>query len=223
MSLKLSNLYELVREWRKGKIQKPAHQRDPRWPHSMIRRWAEGTADETQPRGLITLYTVGDSDTVYVNDGLSRIMASVAIADDPKAYGFSDDSAGIDALRRAVIAVQVCEYENHTDAMGGLQLLNTGTTLTGKEYAHGFVAYMPRFESVWKAQLDHFHSRIDGIASHIGKASRKGSKVEQGHKYIRHNYTLLTRMITNERRLVSYGDIAIWPPKRLPPRPTTAH
>lgn len=133
------SLYEIIWEFKNGKIIKPEFQRDPCWPDVKIKSWWKTLLDGSAIGVIVTYQLQGGSPT-YLADGMQRISATIKGLDFPEDYKFPFGTEQAEEICRSfTITVQHRIYRDHFHAMEAFHRLNNGLGLTPLEYYAGLL------------------------------------------------------------------------------------
>jgi hypothetical protein len=190
----VKSLMGLVNNLKSGAIVFAPHQREFIWDRVKISGWCQtlisATSSDTsaRPTGFFVTYQLTEGDTVYLNDGLQRLMSTVLFLNDPRSYGISKEKAA-EIVEAFEMPVQHRIYRSHEEAMIAFQLINYATPLTNYEFCAGFLGDLENSTTNWRPTLKEFNDFLNTHFQTHGYA-RTLSR-DQQHLKIRHNYLLL--------------------------------
>jgi len=199
----VTNLYEIVSQYRRKLLIKPLHQRDQVWDDDKQRHWVDRLRSDKKIVGCLLTYQLNDGrpSPIFLNDGLQRTLATLKYLDHPELFG--DDVETSEAYCRAcMMPIQHRHYESHDDALIDFQLVNLGTHLTPYEFNNGILAYMD--SHVWRDLLQKLHDLLAITSERITQSRYKKTRHIQ-HKYYRHDYGLFYRLMTSDKHVSSYN------------------
>ena len=191
-------LYDVVMEFERKMLLKPAHQREFVWERTKVQAWIDRLAIATQdwarkPVGAIVTYQINDGKPSprFINDGSQRIMATARVLQDPASYGYTYEQVE-EILRAISIPVQHRWYKNEDDALVDFQLLNMGTSLTPREMCKGILTNHPAYHDVWARLFQRVHETMQSLPGGLIRNSRNGNR-ELSHRFQRHDLSLIVR------------------------------
>jgi len=191
-------LFDVVMEFERKMLLKPAHQREFVWERTKVQAWIDRLAIATQdwarkPVGAIVTYQINDGKPSprFINDGSQRIMATARVLQDPASYGYTYEQVE-EILRAISIPVQHRWYKNEDDALVDFQLLNMGTSLTPREMCKGILTNHPAYRDVWGKLFQRVHETMQSLPGGLIRNSRNGNR-ELSHRFERHDLSLIVR------------------------------
>lgn len=133
-----ASLYDLVMQYKRGKLMVPAFQRNYVWSSKKAARWMD-TVRARQSTGVFVTYRLNDnSREKFLSDGLQRITATIRAIDDPQSLGIGDNSETVaEWVQDYHVNIFEHTYNSHGDALRVFQNINLGTGLTSLEYFKG--------------------------------------------------------------------------------------
>ncbi len=206
-------LFDVVMEFERKMLLKPAHQREFVWESAKVQAWIDRLAIATQdwarkPVGAIVTYQINDGKPSprFINDGSQRIMATARVLQDPASYGYTYEQVE-EILRAISIPVQHRWYKNEDDALVDFQLLNMGTSLTPREMCKGILTNHPAYRDVWNGLFQRVHEAMQSLSGGLIRNNRNENR-ELNHKFERHDLSLIVRWfadgtLTDHREVAS--------------------
>lgn len=198
----------------------PEHQRERAWDDASINDYYENlimfyNEGGGQMAGTVQIYNYkGESDVIYVNDGLQRTYFSLKhIYDNLRRKDkfkkmFSDGKSPDfrDLMQEIKVEVQRVEYENIEDAIEGFVGANKGTLTTPFELGKTiFCQELPDFSSFWKGHVNKIHVIIEKAVCQAGcKKSKKPVRTRE-HKEKRDNLNIFRKFISGDKTMKSFN------------------
>lgn len=201
----VTSLFEIVSQYKRGLILKPLHQRSRVWSDEKDHDWVNRLRSDRKIVGCLLTYQLidGRPSPVFLNDGLQRTLATLRYLEESHLFGDDHDTAEA-YCRKCMMPVQHRHYESHDDALIDFQLVNLGTHLTPYEFNNGILAYMGGDGPFWQGFFQQLHDLLSNTSSRI-TASRYTVTRPTQHKYYRHDYGLLYRLLSDDKDVSSYN------------------
>lgn len=199
-----TTIYDLVDRFDRDVLRLPDHQRGKVWNDKKKKEYILRLKNrENPPPGSFETYQLKSGSPIYLNDGGNRIRTASMYLNNPELY---DDVREIaeKVLRAQRVAVNHSHYDSHAQAHTDFILVNAGTFPTPYDQCKGLLTYMEGDDNNAKYELlttIHSHIREKSILI-ISKVPKPGTKTHA--KYLRHDYALLHRFISNDKNLTGY-------------------
>lgn len=207
------NLLMLIQQYKDGTLKAPEHQRDANaWAKTKQNAYIQRIRNGIRSIGCFVTYEIINGDGItYINDGLQRLTAALRYHDYHEEYGDSLKIA-VDVLKKYSVTKQHRWYPDHVTAMADFQAINIGTALDAYEFGHGHLGYANGWQTTWASRFNQWHQEMNMAFSALSSIP-ESERAKQKKQKLLHNYGLLIRHVTKDRRVSSFRDITANKPK----------
>lgn len=201
--VKLTSLWDLCERWGRN-LHLPEHQRDVVWSDTKRHAFIEDVRNGIKPEGLFLFYQARCDDDlrVYLNDGSQRLRAIYDYYREPARWGDTKEDMEA-ALRYCDVPTQHRIYDTHEDAIRVFVRVNYGTPCLPHDFARGIIVSMPDYRAAWEPIFGRLHS-VMAAAVADGSSSYRVTNETDRKKYLRDNYGLFYRFLSNDMQLIDY-------------------